>query len=169
MHEPADLTRRLSRDDQRGGSAEDVRSGMSERSGADPDVPEVAILIGLQGSGKSTFFGERLTGTHVHVSKDRLRKGRRRQERQMRMIEEALTAGLSVAVDNTNPSREEWDPLIAMARRHGAKVTGYWFPPDVPRFAAAQCRPDPTDPRARRRDLFHRQSPAPPAADRRVR
>ncbi|MBC6470657.1 ATP-binding protein [Actinomadura alba] len=104
---------------------------MSERSGADAGVPEVAILIGLQGSGKSTFFRDRLAGTHVHVSKDELGK-RHRQRRQMRLIDEALTARRNVAVDNTNPSPEEWDPLIAMAREHGARVTGYWFPPDVP-------------------------------------
>jgi hypothetical protein len=104
---------------------------MSERSGEDPEVPEVAILIGLQGSGKSTFFRDRLAGTHVHVSKDELGK-RHRQQRQMRLIDEALTERRSVAVDNTNPSPQEWDPLIAMARDHSAKVTGYWFPPDVP-------------------------------------
>ncbi|MBC6460794.1 ATP-binding protein [Actinomadura sp. HBU206391] len=109
------------------------RSGeLPGRSRDDPDVPEIAVLVGLQGSGKTTFFRDRLAGTHVHVSKDNLGKRRRRQARQMRMIDEALAAGRNVAVDNTNPSREEWDPLIEMARTHGAKVTGYWFPPDVP-------------------------------------
>lgn len=94
-------------------------------------MPEVAILVGLQASGKTTFFRQRLAGTHVHVSKDDLRNARRRQARQLRLIEEALEAGDSVAVDNTNPSSEEWAPLIAVARRHRARVTGYWFPPDV--------------------------------------
>lgn len=101
-------------------------------SGGDPAVPEVAILVGLQASGKTTFFRQRLAETHVHVSKDAFRNARRRQDRQLRMITAALESGDSVAVDNTNPSREEWAPLIALARRHGARVTGYWFPPDVP-------------------------------------
>jgi predicted kinase len=94
--------------------------------------PEVAILVGLQGSGKSTFFRTRLADTHKHVSKDNFRNARRRQDRQMRMIAEALESGENVAVDNTNPSPAEWRPIIEMARRHGARVIGYWFPPDVP-------------------------------------
>jgi predicted kinase len=91
----------------------------------------MAILIGLQGSGKSTFFRQRLAGTHIHVSKDDFRNARHRQSRQLRMIEDALASGDNVAVDNTNPAPEEWKPLIAVARRLRARVTGYWFPPDV--------------------------------------
>jgi predicted kinase len=95
-------------------------------------VPELAILIGLQGSGKSTFYQQALSSTHVHVSKDNFPNARRRQNRQMRLVEEALAAGRNVAVDNTNPSPAEWRPLIEAARRHGARVVGYWFAPDVP-------------------------------------
>ncbi|MCW2919240.1 MAG: hypothetical protein JWN52_7308 [Actinomycetia bacterium] len=92
---------------------------------------ELVILVGLQASGKSTFFRQRLSGTHVHVSKDLFPNARRRQARQLRMIDEALGAGRSVAVDNTNPSPAEWGPLIELGHRHGAKVRGLWFPPDV--------------------------------------
>ncbi|GIH80813.1 ATP-binding protein [Planobispora longispora] len=107
-------------------------------------VLEVAVLIGLQGSGKSTFYHRVLAATHVHVSKDDFPRARRRQERQLRLIHEALDEGLDVAVDNTNPSAEEWRPLIEAARGHGARVIAYWFPPDVPgsleRNAARQGR-----------------------------
>lgn len=92
----------------------------------------MAILIGLQASGKTTFFRQVLAPEYVHVSKDDFPRARRRQARQMRLVEEALAAGRSVAVDNTNPSPEEWRPLAEAARRHGAKIVGYWFPPDVP-------------------------------------
>jgi predicted kinase len=92
---------------------------------------EVAILVGLQGSGKTTFYRRHLAGTHVHVSKDLMRKARRREERQQRQIAEALVAGKSVAVDNTNPSRAERQPIIDLARQHGARVVGYLFPLDV--------------------------------------
>ncbi|MEV5711054.1 ATP-binding protein [Actinoallomurus sp. NPDC052274] len=91
----------------------------------------LAVLIGLQASGKTTFFRQTLTSEYVHVSKDHFPRARRRQARQMRLVEEALAEGLSVAVDNTNPSPEEWRPLAEAARRYGAKVVGYWFPPDV--------------------------------------
>lgn len=93
---------------------------------------EVAILIGLQASGKSTFRRQVLEDSHVVVSKDDFPKARHRQRRQMRLVHEALAAGRSVVVDNTNPSPQEWQPLIEAARAHGATTVGYWFPPDMP-------------------------------------
>ncbi|WP_175407356.1 AAA family ATPase [Streptomyces sp. TRM64462] len=94
--------------------------------------PDVAVLVGLQGSGKSTFYRQRLSGRYAHVSKDLFPRGaRKKQQRQMRQVARALAAGTSVAVDNTNPSPEEWAPLVAAARAHGATATAYWFPPDV--------------------------------------
>ncbi|KAB2339340.1 ATP-binding protein [Actinomadura rudentiformis] len=93
---------------------------------------ELAILIGLQASGKTTFYRQRLAGTHVHVSKDNFgKRSRGKQARQLRLIAEALEADRNVAVDNTNPSPEDWAPLIEIGRAHGARVVAYWFPLDV--------------------------------------
>ncbi|MEV8593443.1 AAA family ATPase [Streptomyces sp. NPDC052013] len=95
-------------------------------------TPDVAVLVGLQASGKSTFYEQTLLGRYELVSKDLFpRSARRRQERQMRLVEDALAAGRSVAVDNTNPSPAEWTPLITAAHAHRATVTAYWFPPDL--------------------------------------
>jgi predicted kinase len=93
---------------------------------------ELAILIGLQASGKTTFCRHVLAASHVVVSKDAFPKARDRQRRQMRLVEDALAAGRCVAVDNTNPSPQEWRPLIEAAHAHGAVTVGYWFPPDLP-------------------------------------
>lgn len=92
---------------------------------------EVAVMIGLQASGKTTFCRQVLAATHVVVSKDAFPNARNRQRRQMRLINDALAQGRSVAVDNTNPSAEEWQPLIQAARAHGAQAVAYWFPPDL--------------------------------------
>lgn len=91
---------------------------------------ELAILIGLQASGKSTFR-RRFLGDYVVVSKDDFRNARNRQRRQMRLVNEALAVGRCVVVDNTNPSRHEWEPLLEAAHAHAAAAVGYWFPPDL--------------------------------------
>src|SRR5690606_11005080 len=84
--------------------------------------PELAILVGLQASGKTTFYQERLAATHVHVSKDRLRNNRNRERRQRELVEQHLAAGANVAVDNTNPTEEIRGTLIEIGRRHGAEI-----------------------------------------------
>jgi predicted kinase len=88
---------------------------------------EVAIFVGLQASGKSTFFRERLARTHELVSKDLLTNNRNPARRQRQLIEAALLAGRSVAIDNTNPTVEDRVELIELARAHGASVAGYYF------------------------------------------
>ncbi|MEV6910740.1 ATP-binding protein [Amycolatopsis sp. NPDC051071] len=100
-------------------------------------MTEVVILIGLQASGKTTFFRREFASTHVHLSKDNFPNARHRQARLLRMLAEALEDGRSVVVDNTNPSPEDWAPLIEIARRYGADVKGYWFPLD---FVGSQER-----------------------------
>jgi predicted kinase len=92
---------------------------------------ECAILVGLPGSGKTTFYRDRLAATHDHVSKDAMKNNRRPGRRQEHVIAASLAAGRSVAVDNTNPSVAVRAPLIALARAHGAEVVGYFFPTDA--------------------------------------
>lgn len=114
-----------------------------------PDVPELAIFVGLQASGKSTFYCQRLATTHRLVSKDRLRNNRRPARRQRLLIDEALGAGASVAVDNTNATAEVRRELIASGRQHGARIVGYYFATTLARSLARnrlrtgrRCVPD---------------------------
>jgi predicted kinase len=88
---------------------------------------EIVLLVGLQGSGKSTFYRSHYAATHVLVSKDRFRNNRRPQRRQMQLIEEALKEGRSVVVDNTNPTVEDRAPIIVLARSYGARVVGFFL------------------------------------------
>src|SRR6185436_480030 len=81
----------------------------------------LVILVGLPASGKSTYFREHFAATHLHVSKDLLARGARQEP----LIDKALAAGRSVVVDNTNPSPAVRAPLIALGRRHGARIVGY--------------------------------------------
>jgi predicted kinase len=87
----------------------------------------LVVFVGLQASGKSTFFRERFAATHEQVSKDLFRNNRNRNRRQAQLVREALGAGRSVVVDNTNPAVEDRGPLIEIGRQFGAGIVGYYF------------------------------------------
>ena len=83
-------------------------------------------MVGLQGSGKSTWVAASLAATHAVVSKDHWPRARRREARQRRVVAELLAAGRSVVVDNTSPSLEDRAPLVAAAREAGVRVRAVW-------------------------------------------
>ena len=85
------------------------------------------ILVGLPGSGKTSFFQSRFAATHDHVSKDLMPNARDKAARQILLVEQSLRAGRSVVVDNTSPRAADRAPLVAAARRNGARVVGYFL------------------------------------------
>jgi predicted kinase len=88
---------------------------------------EMVLFIGLQASGKSTFFHARFAQTHVRVSKDQFPNNKNKDRRQQFLIETALREEHSVVVDNTNPTAAARQPLIALGQSLGATVIGYYF------------------------------------------
>jgi len=89
--------------------------------------PECVIFVGLQASGKTSFYRQRFVPTYVHVSKDNFPGARNRDARQSALIEAALGEGRSVVIDNTNAAPADRKAAIATARRLGARVIGYYF------------------------------------------
>lgn len=101
-----------------------------------PKSLELAVFVGLQAAGKSTFYRARLASSHALVSKDLLRNNRRPARRQRQLIEAALNAGQSVAVDNTNPTATVRRELIDLAHAYGARIVGYYFASTLTRSLA---------------------------------
>jgi len=92
---------------------------------------ELIMFIGLQASGKSSFFHRHFSASYTHVSKDLLRNNGRPARRQQQLIEEALQARHSVVVDNTNVTLESRAEVIHVGRLYNATVIGYYFEPQV--------------------------------------
>ena len=95
---------------------------------------ELIIFIGLQASGKSTFYQTHCAAIfepYEHISMDLLKNNKNPRKRQMLLIEAALQAQKSVVVDNTNPTVEDRQPLIQLGRQYGAKIIGYYFESNV--------------------------------------
>ena len=83
----------------------------------------VAILMGLQGSGKSTFYARFLSDDFVRVNLDTLRSRRKEAE----LIRDCHEKGTSYAVDNTNPTKDDRKRYILPAKAEGYRVVGYYL------------------------------------------
>ncbi len=81
------------------------------------------LFIGIPGSGKSTFYQQNFFHTHLRVSLDLLRT----RNREERLLEFCFGTKMRLVVDNTNVREEDRRPYIGLARRHGYRVTGYYF------------------------------------------
>lgn len=84
---------------------------------------EAVVFVGLQGSGKSSFFKERFFATHVRISLDLLRT----RNREKRILQSCLDTKQKFVVDNTNPTCDERANYIDKSRDSGFRVIGYYF------------------------------------------
>ncbi len=88
---------------------------------------EMVLFIGIQATGKSSFYRERFFRTHVRINGDML-KTRHREDLLIRACLEGRTA---FVVDRMNLTRAGRAGYIAPAIQAGFKVSGYWFEPDL--------------------------------------
>ena len=84
---------------------------------------EAVIFVGIQGSGKTTFYKEKFFETHLRVSRDMLKT----RQRQNLILSACLAARQPFVVDDTNSTRARRAELIAPARAAGFRVVGIYF------------------------------------------
>ncbi|HEX5426393.1 MAG TPA: ATP-binding protein [Bryobacteraceae bacterium] len=89
-------------------------------------MAEAVILVGPQGSGKTTYFLNHFAATHTHISRDL----QQTPEREMELVRECLRAGRSFVVDNTNATRAARAPYVREAQAAGFRVICCFF--DLP-------------------------------------
>ncbi len=83
----------------------------------------LVIIMGIQGSGKSTFYNQFLANDFVRINLDTLKT--RHQEKLL--IEECIKSGKSFAIDNTNPTKDDRQRYIPSAKAAGYKIIGYFM------------------------------------------
>lgn len=84
------------------------------------------IFIGIQASGKSTFYHERFED-YVHINLDTLRT----RNKEKLLLQECMEKGYSFVVDNTNPTKADREKYIQAARDNGYRIHGYYFQSSV--------------------------------------
>lgn len=80
------------------------------------------IFIGIQASGKTTFYRENF-GDLVHINLDTLHT----RKKENKLLSECAESGISFVADNTNPTKEEREKYIRIAKQYGYYIKGYYF------------------------------------------
>ncbi|MDJ0661533.1 MAG: AAA family ATPase [Crocosphaera sp.] len=83
--------------------------------------------MGIQASGKSTFYQDRFSNTHLRINLDMLKT----RYREKRLIETCLEISQRFVVDNTNPTAVDRERYIRLLKNQGWKITGYYFKPNI--------------------------------------
>ncbi len=81
------------------------------------------IFVGLQASGKSSFYLKNFYRTHIRLSMDMLRT----RHRETILLDACLESKQKFVIDNTNPTVEEREKYIRRLKSHRFDVIGYYF------------------------------------------
>jgi len=84
---------------------------------------QAVIFIGIQATGKSTFYAQQFFKSHIRLSLDMLRT----RYREQLLLNACLAAKQPFVIDNTNPTVEDRAKYILPARISQFGVAGYYF------------------------------------------
>ncbi|OUS23989.1 kinase [Gammaproteobacteria bacterium 45_16_T64] len=81
------------------------------------------IFVGLQASGKTSFYLNEFYRTHIRLSMDMLRT----RHRESLLIDACLASKQPCVIDNTNPTIANRESYIRKFRANRFDVVGYYF------------------------------------------
>jgi predicted kinase len=84
---------------------------------------EAIIFIGIQGTGKSTFYKENFFNSHIRISLDLLNT----RNKQNKFLNTCFETQSRFVIDNTSPEIKDREPFIERAKERKYKVIGYYF------------------------------------------
>jgi len=84
---------------------------------------EAIIFIGIQASGKSSFYKENFFNTHIRISNDLLKTKRREKL----LFEYCEKTQMSFVIDNTNATKEIREKYIGISKEMNIPIIGYYF------------------------------------------
>ena len=84
---------------------------------------EAILFIGIQASGKSTFYNEKFRDSHIRINLDMLKT----RNRESILFEACLEMKQPFVIDNTNPEIEDRRRYITRAKEARFRILGYYF------------------------------------------
>src|SRR5947207_3263749 len=84
---------------------------------------EAVIFVGVQGSGKTSFYRQNFFDTHVRINLDMLRT----RPREQLLFTACLDAKQPFVIDNTSPLPSDRERYVDPARAAGFRVVAYFF------------------------------------------
>lgn len=84
---------------------------------------EAIIFVGIQASGKSTFYKEKYFNTHIRISNDLLKT----KNREKMLLEYCIKTRQSFVIDNTNITRNIRNKYLNIFKKLEIPIIGYYF------------------------------------------
>jgi predicted kinase len=84
---------------------------------------EAILFIGIQATGKSSFYQKYFANTHIRINLDMLKT----RHREKQLFECCLNMQQPFVLDNTNLSRQDRQRYIPTIQEYGVPLCGYYF------------------------------------------
>lgn len=88
---------------------------------------QIIIFIGIQATGKTSFYKSYFMNSHLRISMDMLRT----RHREKCIFDCCIKSKTSIVVDNTNPLKKDRERYIIPVKAAGYEIIGYFFKSDL--------------------------------------